>query len=102
QATQAKARVQQDGGAHLGGMPFFGGQRGPGGPRGGAPQGGMKQGAFGLGNIMDAAATAAHVDQQTLMTELKAGKSLAQIAAEHNVTRDQLKAALSTQISSGL
>ena len=110
QATQAKARVTQDGGSHLGGMPFGGehgpgmgkggpggqgGQRGPGGP-------GMGAGIAGPREAVGEVATYLGIDAKTLMTELQSGKSLAQVAQDHGKSRDDLKAALSAKFGTVL
>lgn len=100
QATQAKARVTQDGGSHLGGMPF-GGDHGKGGPGGRGPGGpGGAMGMAGPREAVDAVATYLGVDAKTLMTELQSGKSLAQVAQDHGKSRDDLKAALTAKFGS--
>jgi hypothetical protein len=103
QAAQAKARIAAGGGGVFGfGIPHFGG-KGPGGPgaqgQGGTPGGpgprfGERRGPAG-GGIEGTAAAAIGIDVATLQSELRAGKSLAEIAIAHGKTRDALKAALS-------
>ncbi|RLT44366.1 MAG: hypothetical protein DWI58_00950 [Chloroflexi bacterium] len=51
---------------------------------------------------MAAAATVVGIDAQTLMTEMRSGKSLAQVAEAHGKTRDQLKTGLSQQFGQNL
>jgi hypothetical protein len=102
QAAQAKARIAAGGGGVFGfGIPHFGG-KGPGGPgaqgQGGTPGGpgprfGERRGPAG-GGIEGTAAAAIGIDAATLQSELRAGKSLAEIAIAHGKTRDALKAAL--------
>jgi len=99
QGAQAKARIAAGGPGVFGfaGPKFAGkGHGGPGGPGGlpGRPGAqGDKRGPVGGPNATAAAAIG--IDVATLQTELRAGKSLAEIAAAHGKTRDQLKAALS-------
>jgi hypothetical protein len=78
QAQAAKDRINQN---PVGFGPGFGpggpggpGREGPGGPRFGGAD----------------AATAIGITEDQLRTELQAGKSLAEVAAAHNVSRDQL------------
>lgn len=101
QATEAKARIAAGGGAFgLGGFHHLGG-RGHGGP--GGPGGPRMEGNRGPGANMNAVAAAAiGIDVATLQSELRAGKSLAEIAAAHGKTREALKAALGTAQSERL
>lgn len=46
---------------------------------------------------LDAVAGVIGIDSNTLLSELQSGKSLAQVAQEHGVSRDQLKQGLSQQ-----
>jgi hypothetical protein len=106
QGTQAKARIASgDKGPGLFGFarPGFGGKGhgGPGGPGGmpggmpgarGPQSGDSQRGPIGGPNATAAAAIG--IDAATLQSELRAGKSLAEIAAAHGKTRDELKAAL--------
>lgn len=101
QVTQAKARIAAGGGGFGLGGPRFG-SKGPGGPgaQGGPAgmpgmRGGEKRGPEGGPHA--AAAAACGIDAATLQTELRAGKSLAEIAAAHGKTREALKAALSAE-----
>ena len=75
-----------------------GGQRGPGEEHGLGAHGGMGRD----GGPMAAAATAIGIDAKTLMSEMRAGKSLAQVAQAPGKSRDQLKAALSQQFGASL
>ena len=61
------------------------GHAGRGGPGGGA-----------LGDLLGAAATRLNISRNALMQELQGGKTLAQVATGHGVSRDQLKASLTT------
>ncbi len=45
----------------------------------------------GIGSVVNEAATTIGIDQQSLSGELMQGKSIAQVAAEHNISRDTLK-----------
>lgn len=83
QAAAAKARIAS-------GQPS-----GPGGP-------GAQGGPGRSGGALAAAATASGIDAKTLMTEMRAGRSLAQVAAAHGKSRDELKAALQQQFSASL
>jgi hypothetical protein len=74
---------------------------GPGGPgRPGFPGGAMK------GEIMDAAAAAIGIDREAMITDLKAGKSLAEIAQAHGVDPqkviDAITAKITAQIDQGV
>jgi polyhydroxyalkanoate synthesis regulator phasin len=61
----------------------------------GMERGGMGRGGFAGGNAeMDAAAAKLGMTTQDLMTELRAGKSLADVAKEKNISADDLKAAI--------
>lgn len=94
QATQAKARIAESGGLHFGGPGFGGpkGEHGPGGPGAHGPRAeGMRGGP---GELMGSVASAIGIDQQTLMQELRSGKTLAQVAQDHGKSREDLKAAL--------
>jgi len=55
-------------------------------------------GAFGngLGDLLGAAATRLNITREALQQELQGGKTLAQVATGHGVSRDQLKASLTT------
>jgi hypothetical protein len=110
QAAQAKARIASGekgpglfgfAGPHMGGK-GHGGPGGPGGmPGARAPQSnGNQRGPIGGPNA--AAAAAIGIDAATLQSELRAGKSLAEIAAAHGKTRDALKAALAGEQSKKL
>jgi hypothetical protein len=100
QAAQAKARIAAGGGGVFGfGGPRLGarGHGGPGGPGGmPGPQSGERRGPMAgpLGGPIAAAAAAIGIDAATLQSELRAGKSLAEIAVAHGKTREALKAAL--------
>lgn len=51
---------------------------------------------------LETAAEAIGIDAATLKTELASGKTLAQVAADHGVSRDQLKGALLDKVSANL
>ena len=51
-------------------------------------------------NVIEAAAGVIGITSDELKTELQAGKSLAQVASERGVSRDQLKSGLSTELKS--
>lgn len=115
QAAAAKQRVESGQGAFAPGGPGGPGRRGdhgaqhgpgkPGGPGGShrGPGGPGAPGApRGAGGPMAAAATVVGIDAQTLMTEMRSGKSLAQVAEAHGKTRDQLKTGLSQQFGQNL
>ncbi|MEO6397755.1 MAG: hypothetical protein ABIP13_04755 [Tepidiformaceae bacterium] len=80
-----------------GDAPIFG-FGGPGHP-GGGPRDGGPGGAH-----VDAAALATFLglDEATLQTDLRGGKSLATVATEHGKSRDQLKAFLTSQLKGTL
>jgi hypothetical protein len=60
----------------------------------------MGRGGFAGGNAeMDAAAAKLGMTTQELMTELRAGKSLADVATEKGVGADELKAAIITAVT---
>ena len=79
-----------------GDAPLFGigGPGHDGGPRGDGPGGARPDGA--------AMATFLGVDEVTLETALHSGKSLATVASENGKSRDELKAFLTTQLTTGL
>jgi polyhydroxyalkanoate synthesis regulator phasin len=83
QAQRAKDRVNQN----PAGLPF-GPPLGPGSFGKGVPPG-LALGRPGIGGLDDAA-SAIGIPADQLRTELRAGKSLAEVAAAHGVTRDQL------------
>ena len=73
--------------------PFWGeGRHGMG--RGGMERGGMERGGFAAGAEMDAAAAKLGMTTQDLMTELRSGKTLADVAKEKSISADDLKAAI--------
>ena len=95
QAAQAKARIAS------GEVPFaLRGLAGRGGAdhRRGFGERVAKAGIFEFG----AAATAIGIEPQALMTELRSGKSLAQVAEAHGVSRDALKAALAPALGAAV
>ncbi len=96
QGVEAKARIAQGGG--LLGMMHGPGHRG--GPRDGA-LGAMRPSGPDGGPFAPVAALLG-TDQQTLMAELRTGKSLAQVAEAHGKTRDEVKAVLNAQHSAML
>jgi polyhydroxyalkanoate synthesis regulator phasin len=70
------------------------------GPFGGGRGFGMRGGMFAGGNAeMAAAAAKLGMTTQDLMTELRSGKTLADVAKEKNVTADELKAAIITAVT---
>jgi len=70
------------------------------GPFGGGRGFGMGRGGFAGGNAeMAAAAAKLGMTTQDLMTELRSGKTLADVAKEKNVTADELKAAIITAVT---
>jgi len=70
------------------------------GPFGGGRGFGMRGGMFAGGNAeMAAAAAKLGMTTQELMTELRSGKTLADVAKEKNVTADELKAAIITAVT---
>lgn len=89
QADKLKARVS------AGDFPLFG----LGGLRG-LPGGGF----FGAGklDVLSAAATYLHLSQQELMTQLRSGKTLAQVATAQGKTADGLVQAITDQITKDL
>jgi polyhydroxyalkanoate synthesis regulator phasin len=60
----------------------------------GNANGSLRIGVAGVVTSLDAAADLMKISREQLATELRSGKSLAQVASDHGVTRDQLKAAL--------
>jgi len=60
---------------------------------------GMERGGFAGGAEMDAAAAKLGMTTQDLMTELRSGKTLADVAKEKNVSADDLKAAIITAVT---
>jgi hypothetical protein len=90
QAAQAKTRLAESGGAHLGAH-FKHHRGGPAGLR--FPV---------LRGTLDAVAAYIGIDAATLKTELGTGKSLAQIATERGKTRDGLKAAITQDLQGRL
>jgi polyhydroxyalkanoate synthesis regulator phasin len=60
---------------------------------------GMGHGEFAAGAEINAAATKLGMTVQDLMTELRSGKTLADVAKEKNVSADDLKAAIITAIT---
>jgi ribosomal protein S20 len=73
------------------------------GPFGGGRGFGMRGGMFAGGNAeMAAAAAKLGMTTQELMTELRSGKTLADVAKEKNVTADELKAAIITAVTAQL
>ncbi len=52
-----------------------------------------------LGRIIDSAAKTIGITPKETRTDLKAGQSLSQIAGAHNISRDQLKAGMTTDLS---
>ena len=60
--------------------------------------GGGGPGAFGggLGDLLGAAATRLNITRDALQQELQSGNTLAQVGSNHGVSRDQLKASLTT------
>jgi hypothetical protein len=99
QGAQAKARLAESGGAHLGGH-FHGklhGRGGPGGMKGFGAAGPLALPAM---NALSEVATFLGIDERTLITELMSGKSLAEIAQANGKSRDELKAELSAQFGS--
>jgi polyhydroxyalkanoate synthesis regulator phasin len=51
-----------------------------------------------VGDVLDAAAKTIGISKDDLKSNLKQGKSLTQIAADHKVSRDQLKSGITTEI----
>jgi hypothetical protein len=99
QGAAAKARLAQAGGAHLGAHFGHHGK----GPRGGGFQAFALPGLRGLaGGTLDSVTSYLGVDNATLMSEVAAGKSLAQIATERGKTRDGLKAAITQGARQGV
>ncbi|MCW5851392.1 MAG: DUF2680 domain-containing protein [Anaerolineae bacterium] len=103
QATQAKQRIDQEVAAMDLTKPGFGFGFGRGPQPGGAPQ--PNQGAprpdfggrgpgFGGADVPNAIAKALGMTAQDLMTELKAGKTLADVAQAKGVSQDALKQAI--------
>jgi hypothetical protein len=92
QADKLKQRIQQSNGTPLRGL--FG--PGPGGPPGPGGRGGFGFGFGGPGPFGDLGAAAKYlgVSDQALMSDLRSGKSLADVAKAQNKSVDGLKAAL--------
>jgi len=88
QADDANTRIDKQ----LFDKPMFGPFWGEG--RHGMGRGGMGRGGFAAGAEMDAAAAKLGMTTQDLMTELRSGKTLADVAKEKNVGTDDLKAAI--------
>jgi hypothetical protein len=96
QGDAAKQRIQS-----ATGLPLFG-LRGPGGPGvPGGPGPGLGFG-FGPGKSLDAAAKFLGLTDEQLRTELRSGKSLADVAKEKGKSADDLKAAMKTAITAEL
>jgi hypothetical protein len=53
-------------------------------------------------SVFDAAADTLHMTKDQLHSELSSGKSLADVAAEQNVSVEDLKAGMTAQITNGL
>jgi len=71
----------------------------PFGPFGGEGHFGMGRGGFAGGAELNAAAAKLGMTVQDLVTELRGGKTLADVAKEKNISADDLKAAIITAIS---
>lgn len=94
QADQINQRIDQSQGLPFGG---FGFGHGPGG-RGFGPPPGVQRGPGPFAGV----ATFLGIQPQDLQTQLRAGKTLAQIAQEHGKSRDDLKNYLTTQVKNQL
>ncbi|MBI3965228.1 MAG: hypothetical protein HY329_06305 [Chloroflexi bacterium] len=92
QATQARQRIESRGGQ----LPFFAGRGGPGGPggRGGHHGPGQHGPRGGAGVMLPAIAQRLGVTEQELKTQLRSGTKLSDLAAQKNVSKDDLKAAV--------
>ncbi|MFN8472396.1 MAG: hypothetical protein U0822_09420 [Anaerolineae bacterium] len=77
------------------GLPFGRGGRGPGGPGG---PGGFGPGDHGIGGpaVLDAVAKALNLTTADLQTQLRSGKTLADLATSQNVSQDTVKQAIVT------
>ena len=93
QSDDANTRIDKQ----LFDKPMFGPFWGEG--RHGMGRGGMGRGGFAAGAEMDAAAAKLGMTTQELMTELRSGKTLADVAKEKNVSADDLKAAIITAVT---
>lgn len=56
----------------------------------------------GIGHVIDSAASTIGISKDEVKSGLQNGQSLAQIAAAHNVTADQLKTGISTSVNAQL
>lgn len=101
---QADQLKQQSAGKGLGeGLGRFHSGAGAEGNHDGQPFGRGGPGMRGLaGAGLDAVASAIGIDKATLMQELASGRSLAQVAQAHGVSRDQLKQKLTDAFGSKL
>ncbi|MBI3964249.1 MAG: hypothetical protein HY329_01330 [Chloroflexi bacterium] len=99
QTTQARQRIEREGG-----MLPFGGPGGPGGHRGrGGPDGGGPGRQRGMHvPIFPAIAQRLGITEQELMTQLRSGTKLSDLAAQKNVSKDDLKAAVTTAAKTDL
>jgi hypothetical protein len=102
QADRIKARIRQDGG-----LPFFGGGPGRGGPGFGGPdRGGRDFGGPGRGGPLfgglDAAASYLDLTPAQLRDRLESGKTLAQIAQDQSKSVDGLKSAIKEGVKAKL
>ncbi|MBI3967249.1 MAG: hypothetical protein HY329_16565 [Chloroflexi bacterium] len=96
QATQKRQRIESEGGMlHFGGP---GGPGGRGGPGGGGP--GMQRGMH--APIFPAIAQRLGITEPELMTQLRSGTRLSDLAAQKNVSKDDLKAAVTTAVKTDL
>jgi polyhydroxyalkanoate synthesis regulator phasin len=91
QADNADSRIDQFSFNQLPFGGFFGG-RGP----------GFGRGMMGIQGILDAAAQKLGMTSQALLTELRSGKTLADVAKEKNVSTDDLKAAIVNTVGAQL
>ena len=99
QGDALKQRIQSS----SGGLPFLGGLRGMGAPR--IPGAGLGPGlrfGFGPGKSLDAAAKFLGLTDAELHTQLRAGKSLADIAKARGKSVSDLEAAMKSAIASEL
>jgi Ca-activated chloride channel homolog len=101
QADQLKQRLQRNGA-----LPFFGSRRGGrffgGGGSFFGPGGGGFFGAGARGEALDAAATYLGLAADALRTELRGGKSLAQVAKDHGKSVDGLEQAIEGAVKNKL